>query len=921
LLILGPLYAQELPPVQSFYPETYNAGDQNWAITQDDSKRIYAANNKGLLSYNGSKWELNPTPNQSIMRSVLAVGDRIYSGHYRDFGFWKRNDFGELIYTSLLEKFELTALEDEEFWGIEALGDWVMFQSLDRIYVLNEKLSKVNIIESETTLTELVLFEDTVIFQKIDQGIFKLENGREELITNNRELASAILVDAYKKDGDWFFLTRSKGLFKVSEAGLSVPDNTINEAIRGKSVYCATHLDNGYFALGSISNGLLLFDANDALIYSINQTNGLSNNTVLAVFNDKDGNIWLAMDNGISLINQKSPFEVYYDQKGILGTVYTAIEYDNTLFLGTNQGLFYKTNDQVFDLVEGTEGQVWSLDLINGELFCGHDRGTFIISKSREATRVSSIQGTWKVKTIPNYKDLLIQGNYNGLYILKKENNDWSLQHKISGFDTSTRYFEFSGPNEILVSHEYKGVFVLELSQDFKEITAIKKDTTKVTVNASLISYENKILLASQKGIYRYENHTNEFVKDTVLADLMDYAPYVSGKLLKTDDGDKLWYISQDGLSYAKPDDLSGEVSVTDIFLPLEKRATKSGYEHLLQIAEHHYLLGTTDGYILINEMLGTEEIPKIAINKIHMRAVGKSQTLLNSTTKAKGDHDTNSLKFSFFAPYFQVFSNPQYRYRLKGYMNQWSSWSNKAEVDFENLPHGDYVFEVQSKLGNAIADKAAFYTFSISKPWYASTGAMFVYAVIMIAMAFTVHVFYRGYYSNQKKQLLLASEKELEIKELEAEKKLMRFKNENLQLDIENKNRELGLSTMNLIQKNQLLNDIKSQLSTVKTLNEIKQVIKLINRNLNTSADWKAFEEAFNNADKDFLKNMKSKHPALTAHDLRLCAYLRLNLSSKEIAPLLNISHKSVEVKRYRLRKKMDLPREINLTDYILKM
>jgi AraC family chitin signaling transcriptional activator len=80
-------------------------------------------------------------------------------------------------------------------------------------------------------------------------------------------------------------------------------------------------------------------------------------------------------------------------------------------------------------------------------------------------------------------------------------------------------------------------------------------------------------------------------------------------------------------------------------------------------------------------------------------------------------------------------------------------------------------------------------------------------------------------------------------------------------------------------------------------------------------------FKEAFNNADKKFIKKVKSKHPDLTPNDLRLCAYLRLNLSSKEIAPLLNISHRSVEVKRYRLRKKMNLSHNLNLTNYILEI
>jgi DNA-binding CsgD family transcriptional regulator len=97
--------------------------------------------------------------------------------------------------------------------------------------------------------------------------------------------------------------------------------------------------------------------------------------------------------------------------------------------------------------------------------------------------------------------------------------------------------------------------------------------------------------------------------------------------------------------------------------------------------------------------------------------------------------------------------------------------------------------------------------------------------------------------------------------------------------------------------------------------------MIKVINRNLNNDHDWEYFQEAFNNADKDFLKKMHQLHPNLTPNDLKLCVYLRLNLSSKEIAPLLNISVRSVEIKRYRLRKKMNLLHEKSLVEYILEI
>jgi len=169
---------------------------------------------------------------------------------------------------------------------------------------------------------------------------------------------------------------------------------------------------------------------------------------------------------------------------------------------------------------------------------------------------------------------------------------------------------------------------------------------------------------------------------------------------------------------------------------------------------------------------------------------------------------------------------------------------------------------------------------------------------------------------------LLEKKTRELAVKELEAQKEIIQLKNTQLNNDIESKNRELAIATMNMIKKNETLNSIKQELQKQKTeTQDVKPVIRLIDKNINNAEDWKFFEEAFNHADKDFFKKVKELHPQLTANDLRLCAYLRLNLSSKEIAPLLNISVRSVEIKRYRLRKKISLAREINLNDYFLNL
>ena len=236
-------------------------------------------------------------------------------------------------------------------------------------------------------------------------------------------------------------------------------------------------------------------------------------------------------------------------------------------------------------------------------------------------------------------------------------------------------------------------------------------------------------------------------------------------------------------------------------------------------------------------------------------------------------------------------------------------------------MPFGSYTFNVKGKVGNNITNNIASYSFTIKRPLLLSNLAIALYILSTIILLLVIHYYYRRYYRTQQQKVIQNAKRELELQELENAQEIMSVRNDQLQQDIENKNRELAISTMSLIKKNEFLNNIKEELKSVDNTAVLSPVIKIIDKNLNNTDDWKFFEEAFNNADKDFLKKVKTKHASLTPNDLKLCAYLRLNLSSKEIAPLLNISSKSVEVKRYRLRKKMNLPHEASLTNYILEI
>ena len=283
-------------------------------------------------------------------------------------------------------------------------------------------------------------------------------------------------------------------------------------------------------------------------------------------------------------------------------------------------------------------------------------------------------------------------------------------------------------------------------------------------------------------------------------------------------------------------------------------------------------------------------------------------------------EYVNNNIRIEYSVPEFDKYTEVRYQYKMENLYEGWSEWSENTEVTFKNLSFGDYTFTVRAMVGNNLSANTVSYNFTILRPWYLSNLALLIYVLTIALVFILIHRLYNNYYQKKQESLIKQNRKELERRELEKKERIAQIQTEKLQNEINSKNRELAISTMSLVKKNKFLSALKSQLKEVPNKDKnIRSVIREIDQNINSEDDWKFFEDAFNNADKDFLKRIKSKHDSLTNNDLRLCAYLRLNLSSKEIAPLLNISVKSVEMKRYRLRKKFDLPHHDNLIDYIL--
>ena len=919
-------HSQELPPIVKYNSYSYNAGNQNWMISQDKNNFIFFANNEGLLEFNGSNWNLYKSPNETIIRSVRVIDNKIYTGCYMEFGFWIKKNHGRLEYTSLSSKIKSKILTDEQFWNIINYDQWVVFQSLDRIYIYDTKPNAFKIINPPKKILKSFKTPGSIFYQTSDFSLFEIENGSSKLVSESSKMKNIKIVNIFSIDEGLLIHSQFNGFYKLVNGNLLKINTEADSEIAASSIYSSQMLSDGSFAVGTISNGVYILSKDGKVKHHITQSKGLNNNTILSLLEDSEKNLWIGLDNGINCINLSSPIKSFTDDTGKLGTVYTSILHNNKLYIGTNQGLFcknYPNDNSQFKFINGTKGQVWSLFVHNNTLFCGHDSGTFIID-GENSKLIFSQSGTWKFEVVPSNENLVVQGNYYGISIIEKKNNQWLFKNKIEGFNYSSKYFELTNSNEVYVSHEYKGVFRFQIDKDFRKSSNlfVYKNPPKGK-NAGLAKFNNSIYYAYKGGIFKLNSKTKLFELNSALSKIFDNDEYNSGKLI-LDNSNKLWLFSKNYINYFTLNKLDLSLKKNVISIPSTLTNSMLGYENITQLSNYQYLVGTTDGYYVININDLNVKNHKVSITDVSINKLNQQSTNFSINSVGSLEHDQNNITLSFTVPEYNKYIYAEYQYLLDGFQDEWSEWSSKSNVNFKNLPPGEYVFKVKSRVSNAINDGVATYFFTIKKPWYATNFALLLYSLLIISILIYINKFYKDYYNKQREKLIEENNLLLEIKELENEQQLMKIRNDKLSQDFEAKNKELAVSTMSLIKKDELLSLIKEDLkkSTEESgYRSIKSVISTITKNISEEDNWNVFKEAFDTADKDFLKKIKAAHPSLTPNDLRLCAYLRLNLSSKEIAPLLNISVRSVEIKRYRLRKKMDLSHEKGLVEYILSI
>lgn len=909
----------------------YNAQSQNWSIDQDTITGImYFGNNEGLLQFNGTHWNVYSLPNKMIVRAVSCNHKgKIFVGGYDEFGYFETLSNGIITYVSLSDSIKL--LENEEIWQIIQDGESTFFQSFTTIYEYKNK--SVTAHKAPGFLLFMVKNRDQMAVYVENMGLTEFKNGSYKLMKNGDFFKNKPVISWFSFSDIEVAGTTLSGLFKKEKNGWSEWKCPASDFLKKNQLNRSIILGDSLAILGTIRDGAIMINKKGQILEYINIEQGIQNNTILSLHVDIDKNVWIGLDNGISYIETSLPFRYITDFSGQLGAIYDAILFGDFLYVGTNHGLFYfPDNTQHSEksnirFVEGTQGQVWDLVIKDQQLFCGHNSGTFKIKKPGEkAVKISPIAGGWCLEEIN--KDCMVQGTYVGLAFYKRQSNgQWVFSHRMMNFNEPVRYVAVRSNDVIWASHNQKGVYKIITDKGYMNAEKVlyygKEKGFPEEYNIHVFKIRDRIVFTTSNGLYTYDELSDKIIPfDKINSQFTSNEnPY----RIVSEQGDKYWFISKNkALLYSIDSDFN--ISLINHF-STPKALKVQNYENISNLGD--YSCFTLDNGLMIFsnkiKILNTFEPLRFNLLKAIVSTKNREKEFLletNPKTAVTLNANQNNISFTFTNATYKPLPHT-YEIMLFGLENEWSAPLTSGQRNYTNLPPGKY--ELMVRIPSIPDSEYSLYKFEIKPPWYL-TGYSYITLVILVFLlvriSFLIH---HIHLKKQQQEMEKKQQEELEHQRLRAEQRIMSLEKEKLEAEISHKSKDISSSALELANKNRILDELKNEILHITALSKnqtspLNRLIKIIDNNLNQKDDWQLFETNFNHLNSSFYEKLHSQYPDMTSKDLRFCAFLKMNLTTKELASLLNISVRSLELKRFRLRKKLNLKHEENLVDFLMQ-
>lgn len=925
-------------PIQNFTPTEYKAGIQNIDFAQNRDMTLFVANNLGVLSYNGQEWKTHDFKTGKKKRSLAfdEQTDRLYMGAQGDFGYFETN----WNYTSLVDQIPDNLTDFDEVWDVFLSDHKVYFCTFQGIYIYDGQT--IEVIHQNEDFERSFLANGKVFTQSQRGKLFEIV-GNKLVSPYPQKNRNDIIAGLILKD-DGYLLIYNSGLIEwATPFKVEAIHPKLSAVLQGTYVNHVLQLSDNRLAISTQRAGLFLYDLQTQKLERISTQEGLANNACLRSFQDYYGNLWVGLQNGIALVPLNSPMRFINQEINLQGSGYDAFETQNGTYFSTSNGIYFLAQDaskSVF--LTGTEGPAYSIQEIAGKYYAGHHTGLFILDGAR-AKRICNTDGLWQLKPLKSKPKYVIGGTYSGLFLFRLDaNQNLKPIQKIEGFDASSRFLQEDRQGRIWVGQYYKGLYQLTFSENLTKVQVedISKKMNQPAIQEQIIlsQLNDQLYLATQAGIYQFDTDTHTAIPASLFTtQIGQQAVYLS----EQDQRNNIYIIADSLAAFYK------QVSANNYqFVPSSlyqmRYHLNNDLLHLSKNTSKGVLLSANDGFIQYDPSL---EIPltnhnPLVIKRVYNLNRQKEIYVRNAFQPKPLEIDRLTLRagikiLKIEVESFQLgsLSQTSFRYRLQGLDQGFSEWTSATTKEYTNLEAGQYIFEAQTRndFGEIIGSQAL--SLTIQPPFYNTIVAKVFYVVLGIFLLFQIFAFQRRSYERKtnkikaSKQIQIQEEqKKIEQIKRQKEQEVQHLKEEKMQSELQHVNRLLAASTMNLVVKNEFIESIKEELKEVKqkgkgteTKRALEKLVKEIDINLRVQEDWEQFEYHFAAIHGNFLSRLRSNYPDLSPNEQKLCAFLRLNLNTKDIANLLGISLRGVEVARYRLRKKLDLKRGQNLSKFIL--
>jgi ligand-binding sensor domain-containing protein/DNA-binding CsgD family transcriptional regulator len=951
-----------LPAIKNYRNTDYHAALGIWDICQNQRGLLYFANNDGLLTYDGAYWKIYPLPNKAAIKSLaIDTKGRIFVGGQDEIGYFSPDAGGILQYHSLKEDLPREAQQFADVWNIIPVKDGVFFRTIESIFYWKDK--KITTFDAPGGWQLLAQVDSLLFAADKSKGLQVFRNGQWQPAVANPPSPALRITGIVAWSTDTLLVSTLKnGLYLLSGSTLIRKPTATDPLLTSNLITTIKKIEHDRYAIGTSTGGLFILDRNGEVIQRYSSGEGLQSNNVLSVRADRESNLWLGLETGISFVHYNTSVKQIRPVRDNQLLCNAIRVYDQKLYVGTSNGLYsirlepaikdISTIKGNFSEVENTKGKVWSLTEIEGNLLMGHQDGAYLVKDNR-AIPVLTRQGVWGFVEIPGIGERhapdagkvpvasraeIIAGTYTGLLGITIENGELKEGQKINNLYESLPEIVVDSGFRVWASHPYRGVFKNPVSNATGMAMPYAhygvKEGLPSNLNNSVHIIQNKVMVATEKGVYEYDAASDRFIPSGFFQPVFHDT---SVEDLTSDANGNIWFVSNQRVGVIDFSKTSGPTPYSVIYFPELTDQTVKGFAFIYPYDRENIFIGGNNGVFHLN----------------YSRYIqgGNDLTVLLSTVKAIAEKDSlifggysgdpaapillpnhwNSFHFEYSSPFYAQQANVEFSYQLTGFDKEWSEWTTRTEKDYTNLSYGKYSFRVRARdnLGNVSAP--VIYTFSVRPAWYQTTWAWLLYLFLFGWLVYLVRTAQQRRLALHQKKYEEEQEKRNYLHSLELDRKekgLIALQNSKLEGELQFKNKELANVTMHLVERGGIMLSIKEELlAVIKRLNipslsyEFKSVFRMISDTEKSDDDWNRFALYFDQVHNNFLATLKTKFPQLSPTDLKLCAYLRLNLTSKEIAQILNISLKGVEVSRYRLRKKLNLSTEVNLYDFLIEV